>query len=249
MSGKADYVFLHGGGQGGWVWDETLAALDRQTGGRFGQALALDAPGCGAKRDRDVEAMTMQDVARELVADIEAAGLKDVVLVGHSQAGQAIPFMIRLRPGLFRRVVHVSCSLPLPGQSVHDLMGQSRHGENETEVGWPFDPKVMDYAEGFPLMFCNDMAPDQAARFAAKLGKDAWPPLTYTMTDWPELDAGDTPASYVLCLKDNILPARWQEIFAQRFRAGRIVRIDAGHQVMTTRPEALAEALRFEAAA
>ena len=27
------FVFLHGGGQGGWVWDETIAAMKRQSGG------------------------------------------------------------------------------------------------------------------------------------------------------------------------------------------------------------------------
>jgi len=50
-----DFVFLHGGGQGGWVWDETIAALDRQSGGHFGRALTLDIPGCGRKRDRTTD--------------------------------------------------------------------------------------------------------------------------------------------------------------------------------------------------
>ncbi|MCJ2178106.1 hypothetical protein [Novosphingobium album (ex Hu et al. 2023)] len=26
------FVFLHGGGQGSWVWDETIAAIGRQAG-------------------------------------------------------------------------------------------------------------------------------------------------------------------------------------------------------------------------
>jgi pimeloyl-ACP methyl ester carboxylesterase len=248
MSGKTNYAFLHGGGQGGWVWAETIEALHSQTGGAFGRALALDAPGCGAKRGRAVETMTMQEVARELVADVEAAGMTDVVLVGHSQAGQATPFMTQMRPGLFRRVVHVSCSLPLPGQSVNEMMGGSRHGEAADEVGWPFDPKTTDVVQGFPLMFCNDMDAEQTARFAGQLGQDAWPPRTYTMTDWCYDGLGDTPSTYVVCLKDNILPVRWQEIFAERFKAERLARIDAGHQAMNTRPHALAEILRHEAA-
>ena len=44
----ADFAFLHGGGQGSWVWDETIAALHRQSGGVH-RAMALDAPGCGVK--------------------------------------------------------------------------------------------------------------------------------------------------------------------------------------------------------
>ncbi|MFD2134238.1 hypothetical protein ACFSLT_01475 [Novosphingobium resinovorum] len=41
--------------------------------------------------------------------------------------------------------------------------------------------------------------------------------------------------------------ASWQERFADRLHARRLHRIDAGHQVMNTRPEALAEVLLAEA--
>jgi hypothetical protein len=43
-----------------------------------------------------------------------------------------------------------------------------------------------------------------------------------------------------------LIPA-WQAIFAERLRVKRLLHIDAGHQVMNTRPEALAELLRVEA--
>ena len=33
MSEPVNFVFLHGGGQGGWVWDETIAAIGAQSGG------------------------------------------------------------------------------------------------------------------------------------------------------------------------------------------------------------------------
>jgi hypothetical protein len=49
-------------------------------------------------------------------------------------------------------------------------------------------------------------------------------------------------------LRDAILPVNWQELFANRLHASRRIRIDAGHQVMNTHPEALAEILRHEAA-
>lgn len=240
------FALLHGGGQGGWVWERTLAALELQTGGAH-RAIALDAPGCGAKRGRDTDGMTMAEVAADLVADIEAAGLSDVILVGHSQAGQAIPFMARLKPGLFRRLVYVSCSIPLPGQNVLQMMGRSAQGSNPDEVGWPFDPDTREPLLRVPEPYTNDMEVEQAARFAAELGKDSWPPKTYTMTDWAYDGVGLVPAAYVLCLKDRMLTPAWQEIFAQRLGAERIVRIDAGHQVMNTRPQALAEALLLEA--
>lgn len=249
MTQPVDYAFLHGGGQGGWVWDETIAALGQQTGGRFGRALALDAPGCGRKRGRDTDGIDNEAIAAELIADIEAAGLGEVVLVGHSQAGQVLPFMIEQKPQLFRRAVYVTCSAPPPGVSTIALMGNSVQGQNPEEVGWPVDPQTTSMAERFGAMFCNDMTPGETQAFMGKLGQDMWPSLTYSFADWRYDHLGARPASFVLCLRDQSLPPVWQERFAERFQADRVVRIDAGHQVMNTRPHALAETLRIEAAA
>lgn len=249
MTEPVDYAFLHGGGQGSWVWEETIAALGRQTEGRFGRALALDAPGCGRKRGRDTEGIDNHAIAAELIADIEAAGLRDVVLVGHSQAGQVLPLMLEQKPQLFRRAVYVTCSAPPVGVSTLAQMGSGVHGQNPDEVGWPLDPQASTIAERFQAMFCNDMVPAEAQAFLAKLGQDMWPALTYSFSDWRYDHLDVRPASFVLCLRDASLPPPWQARFAERLKVGRIVRIDAGHQVMNTRPQALAEALRIEAAA
>ncbi len=247
MNNPENYVFMHGGGQGGWVWDETIEALKIQTNGTFGRALALDAPGCGAKRGRQTDALKIADVAQELVADIEAAGLEDVILVGHSQAGQVLPLMAALNPSLFKRLVYVSCLAPAAGQGVFQMMGNGVHGSDENEIGWPADPATTTPAERFALMFCNDMTMDETTAFSAKLGKDAWPPQVYTETDWRYDHLGAIPSTYVICLQDMSLPAAWQGRFAKRFGVGREIRVDAGHQVMNTRPHSLAELLRGEA--
>ncbi len=101
--------------------------------------------------------------------------------------------------------------------------------------------------ERFAMMFCNDMAPDQKAAFVAKLGKDMWPMQSYSETGWSYDHLDKVPATFVICLQDAILPVSWQEKFADRVKAERRVRIDAGHQVMNTRPHALAEVLRHKA--
>lgn len=238
---------MHGGGQGGWVWQETIAALKRQTQAEVGKLLPLDAPGCGEKRGRPTDDLTMDDIARELNADLEAAGARDVILVGHSQAGQAMNFMVKQKPGLFRRLVYVSCSAPLPGQNVQQMIGSSLHGADSAEVGWPVNPKSSSVAQRYALMFCNDMQEAEKSAFLAKLGKDMWPRQSYTFAGWTYGHLDAVPATFVICLKDLSLPPPWQEIFAARLNAQRLVRIDAGHQVMNTRPEALAEILRHEA--
>jgi pimeloyl-ACP methyl ester carboxylesterase len=248
MSKPVDFAFLHGGGQGSWVWDETIEALGVQTAQKFGRALALDVPGCGTKRGRDTAALGIDDIAAELLGDISAAGLRDVVLVGHSQAGSVMPHMLTARPDLFRRAIYLSCSIPLQGQTVIGMVGDGLHGANQDEIGWPLDPAAHSMEDRFKLMFCNDMDEAATSAFMRKLGADAWPMESYAHADWRHEQLGAVPASYVICLRDGILPVPWQEKFVQRFKAGRTIRIDAGHQAMTTRPQTLAEILLHEAA-
>jgi pimeloyl-ACP methyl ester carboxylesterase len=243
-----DFAFLHGGGQGGWVWDETIAALKQQAGTAQSSGehryLALDAPGCGGKRGRDTSAIAFADITAELVSDIEAADMRDVVLVGHSQAGTSMPEMALLRPDLFRKLIFVSCIAPDPGLNTIAMTGTRLHGGAH-----PFTDESLTIRERYRAMFCNDMAPAEAEAFLDKLGPDQWPSVCYTHSDWAYDHLAALPVSYVLCLADAILPLAWQEFFAKRLHARTTPRIDAGHQAMNTRRQALAEILLAEAGA
>ena len=242
----AQFVFMHGGGQGGWVWDETVAAIGRQSGGTA-RCLALDGPGCGAKRTRETGSLSFEDINRELVADIEATGMTDVVLVGHSQAGVHLPAMAALRPDLFSKLVFVTCIAPDPGLTVVEMTGKRMREQGHTAGSRALTDEAMSMRERYRVMFCNDMGPGQAEAFLDKLGGDQWPPSCYTHNEWPYHHLADMPVSYVVCLDDAILPSEWQHRFADRVHARQVVRIDAGHQVMNTRPEALAEVLLAQA--
>ena len=131
--------------------------------------------------------------------------MKDVVLVGHSQAGMTMPQMAEFAPGLFRKLVFVTCSMPLPGKSTLDEMGNTQHGEKEDEVG-SVDPDNTSLEERFRAMFCNDMSDEEGDAFLAKLGKDMWPPCCYSYNDWRCEHLADIPVTYVLCLQDQALP-------------------------------------------
>lgn len=242
-----DFVFQHGGAQGGWVWDETIAALRLQAPRSIGQTLALDVPGCGRKRGRATDALSFDDIIEELAGDVRAAGVRDAVLVGHSQAGTVLPRLLEALAGTFRRVVYVSCCAPLPGQSVAAMMGAGLHGSDPETVGWPADP-ALGLDALFRRMFCNDMAPEEIEPFLARKEGDQWPAISGAETDWRYGRSPAVPATYIACLDDGILPMPWQRRFAERFGA-RVLQIQAGHQVMNTRPHALAEMLRFEAEA
>ena len=230
------FALLHGGGQGSWVWRELIDALTI----RSADCLTLDVPGCGTKRGRDTSAIEFDDIATELVADLEAAGVQDVVLVGHSQGGQLIPRMVERASGLFGRLIYVTCSAAPPGRSILELIGNQRRGDGNDQVGFPLDPATTPLGDQFRAMFCNDMSSTDQDAFLAKLGQDNWPLSSYTHRDWRYAHLSSFPSTFVLCGRDMALTPAWQERFAATLRVTNTVRIDAGHQVMNSQPEALA---------
>lgn len=188
-----DLVFVHGGGQGAWVWDQTVSALTAKSD-RV-RCLTLDVPGCGAKRDREISSLDIGDIARELVAEIATSGLQNIVLVGHSQAGMLIPRMVEYAPTSFARMVYITCSAPPPGTSIMQLLGEGVHGQRDDCIGWPLDEKTTPMTELFREMFCTQMSTDEQEAFLAKLFHDTWPPRTSfrpigATTTWPH----DPPA-------------------------------------------------------
>lgn len=240
-----DIAFLHGGGQGGWIWDDAIAALRLQDGGSTRRILVLDVPGCGVKRERDTSGLCHADVIKELADDIDRADLNNALLVGHSQAGTVLPALSAAHPDRIARCVYVTCCAPAFGQTVVAMMGTALHGADSTQVGWPLDPATTTPDTLFKAMFCNDMDDTAAAAFMSKLGHDRWPQACGTQeTEWNYASAHDVPATYVIAQRDAILPPAWQRRFAERIGVDRIEHIDSGHQPMNTRPHALAEILR-----
>ena len=69
------------------------------------------------------------------------------------------------------------------------------------------------------------------------------------MSDWKYDAAAAHPVSYVLCLRDAVLTLPWQERFAARLGATSLPKLDAGHQAMNSRPQALAEIILAESEA
>jgi pimeloyl-ACP methyl ester carboxylesterase len=239
-------AFLHGGGQGSWVWERTIAAITEQSL-HLVRCLALDVPGCGTKRERDTSAIAFDDIARELIRDMEADGLRDAILVGHSRGGMLIPRIVEFAPKLFRGLIYISCSAPPPGATFGEARRVTVPSVNP--VGSPSVVGAAPSLDQQAAMFCNDMTPPERDAFLTRLGEDFWPKSSETYRGWRYDHLGAIPAVFVHCMRDQAVPPEWQRRFAETFRADRTVHIDAGHQAMITRPQALAEVLLAELAA
>jgi pimeloyl-ACP methyl ester carboxylesterase len=242
-----DYVFLHGGGQGSWVWRKLVDVLGRQSDGGFGRALLLDVPGCGVKRGRDTQGITLEAIADELVQDIVDAGFRDVFIVGHSQAGTIIPMMIQRRPDLFSRALHLACVAPAPGKTVQTFRQEKYSAEDQPPPPSHASHETADALIRFYM--CNDMSQDEADDLMANMHQDSWPAQSYAKSDWVYDDApAVVPTTYVVTLQDTGVIVPLQEIFAVRLKASKLIRLDCGHAAMHSRPQAFAEILLREAA-
>ncbi|MDB5868489.1 MAG: hypothetical protein JWP96_821 [Polaromonas sp.] len=247
MTTPSAFVFLHGGQHSSWCWDRLITHLAPTTLARQ-RVLALDVPGCGRKRWRAGAESTLLEVATELNAEIRAAGLGPVVLVGHSMAGSLLPHMAALAPELFRHLIYLAACVPRQGESVMDTLGSTLHGVNPGVVGWPLDPQSTSPQAMMTAMFGTGLDEATLQRLLAECAQDQWP--VSLAAEPVMLDGRDLaiPSSYVVTLKDPILPVSWQGRFAERAGARAMYTMDAPHELFLSQPAELAVLLRSIAA-
>jgi pimeloyl-ACP methyl ester carboxylesterase len=249
-------VLFHGGGHGAWCWQPTLPHLEPD-------ALAIDLPpksirGGGAQRRAalvELNHLTIADFADSALADIDAAGFDRFVLVGHSMGGLTISELARRVPERVAHLVYVSCMVPPEGGSAIDalpvdLQEMTRAAVEELRKGGANPIGSLDESLT-RTMFCNDMDDDQAQFVVDHTGTEAAGILAEPVTRHgiPR----DLPKTYVKLLRDQALPPERQDLLIAHLRQSPggevdVVTIDAGHDVMISRPAELATVLNRIAA-
>lgn len=232
-------VLVHGGQHTARCWDPTVAELGRQAPSL--RVLAVDLPGRG-RTAGDLATLTIGQCVDSVLDQIEAAGLDQVVLVGHSMAGLTVPGVAaRLGPERVQRLVMVACCVPAQGTTIVDtLVGPFRvmaaRAARSAKPAKPM-PKLLA-----GLMFCNGMTPAQRAFVNDQLCAEA-SSITAEPVDRSDLSA-DIPRTWVLPLRDRSLRPKQQRLFMANLGGVEdVVEIDACHDVMVSHPEELAQAL------
>jgi pimeloyl-ACP methyl ester carboxylesterase len=255
QSTVAPIVFVHGGAHGAWCWEPLLPFLD-------GDALAVDLPPKsvrgGPRRLEpfpELRTLTVGDFAESVLGDVDAAGIERFVLVGHSMGGLTISEVARRVPDRVEHLVYVSCMVPPDGASAidalpEDLRDMTRAAVEEARRGGANPIGGLDEATT-RSMFCNDMDEEQARYVLDRTGTEAAVVLAE-----PVSRAGipaDLPKTFVKLLRDQSLPPDHQDVLVRNLRDSPggdvdVVEIDAGHDVMISRPKELADVLNRIAA-
>jgi pimeloyl-ACP methyl ester carboxylesterase len=225
------FVLVHGGGFDSRCWDRLVPHLD-------GKVLAVDLPGRGA-HPAPMESVTFEGCAISVRDDIDAAGFEEIVLVGHSLAGCAMPSIIGLLGERVRHAVFVACTVPEDGHSAYDTLDPEIQAMIRAAGPVP-DPRPMDPALA-KIVFGNDLDDEQFVWCADRLVPEA---LRLT-TDRVQLSplSSPIPRSWVRTLQDVIISPEQQLGFANNVGNCPIADIDAGHMAMIGQPQRLAEIL------
>lgn len=222
----SDYLLVHGGFNGGWVWDEVVERLD-MAGHRIRVVDQLPSAGTDPISLGDLCADA--SYVRRTLARVD----EPVVLVAHSYGGMVISEFAD-HPKV-RHSVYLTAFWPECGQSALNLLGDQlpsvfvRRDDGAMQITDDFTPTWQG--------FCGDLGRAAARKLLSRFVLQSAESFAVPST------APDRthPTTYVIATQETDASVAAQEVTAAK--ADNVVRLPAGHMVQVSRPVELAEAL------
>lgn len=227
----ATFALVHGGFHGAWCWDKLTPLLVRAGHDVVTMELPLE--------DSTATFDTYADV---VCAALEGRGDDDVVLVGHSYAGNTVPLVAGRRR--IRHLVYLCAMIPDVGRSLAEQLGDQPEMLNPRYLQGLSDPDEhmcqgwvdLDLAR---TMFYNDCEDDDAEAALARLRPQCVLPALQPCS----LDEMPTVrTTYIVCGDDQILRPAWSRLHARRINA-EVVEMPGGHSPYMSQPAELADVL------
>ncbi len=198
-------------------------------------------PGHGATPG-DLSTVTIADCVRAAVGQVEAAGLGEVIVVGHSLAGLTVPGIVAaLGSSRVRELILAASCLPTQGSAIVDTLVGPLSWYVRRAVRLRRPPATMpDMLSA--LIFCNGMTRDQRRFTMSRIYPEA-----VTIIAEP-VDRGDlpndVPRTWILTLRDHALFRRTQlRSIAALGGVQTLIPVDTCHDLMISEPRLLAEIL------
>jgi pimeloyl-ACP methyl ester carboxylesterase len=227
-------VLVHGGAHAGDCWELTVAELARKAPEL--RVLALDLPGRG-RRPADLAGMTIAGFVESAVADVEDAGLGDVVVVGHSLAGLVVPGIVsKLGAPRVREMILLAAFVPPQGLSVVDTL-RGPLAPLARSARWIQRSSIPKPLARFA--FCNGMTREQREFTLSRLYGEA-ANVIFEAADRSGLP-DEVPRTWIMTLSDRALSMR-QQLTAIESLGGvdTMMCIGGCHDVMISDPVGLA---------
>jgi pimeloyl-ACP methyl ester carboxylesterase len=226
------FALVHGAWHGAWCWERLTPELEALGHG----VIAIDLP-------IDDSSASFDDYADTVCAALVDVSGEDLVLVGHSLAGQIIPLVAARRP--LRHLVYL-CGLPaIPGQSLMQQMAQETDmlnpdytrglSEKDSEGRRTWIDKRLAHFHLF-----GDCDEDAANAAFARLRPQSVVPykVPCPLSALPVVDS-----TYVVCEEDRMANPDWSRRIAHEWLNAEVVELPGSHSPFLSRPRALAELL------
>jgi len=225
----ATYVLVHGGLTDGAYWTDVADRL-RSTGHAVHVVERLPSVGSG-----DASALGGLDDDTAAVRDVVEAAGTPVVLVAHSGGGMAVTELAD-HPGVAHSV-YVAALVPRRGESAMDLLAAAGGPVDWIVPGEDGVIRPTDDIDRLVEVLCGDTDEERARAFVSRLVGQSAASLTTPST----APARGHAATFVVTERDAVFPPAAQERMAER--ADHVLRIDASHTPMLSRPDELAAVL------
>jgi pimeloyl-ACP methyl ester carboxylesterase len=228
---QRDCVLVHGAWHGGWHWEDVVPRL-RSAG------LRVHAPTLTGLAERAAEALPdtgisvhVEDVARV----IEAEGLRNVTLVGHSYGGMVVTGVVERCADRVAKVVYLDAFVPQDGQSAGDLLGPDFVANAEQAARDAGTPTLL------PPLFTVEAATGWTGERAKAHGARLTPQPIATMTE--PVAAPKTWRAERMFIYCNAAPLGIVERYAEAARASaewRYAELPSPHDAVRIMPAAVA---------
>ena len=226
------FILVHGAWHGGWCWDR-VAPLLRGAGH---EVHAPTLTGLSERAHLLSPLVGLETHVEDVLRLIDVLGLRDVVLVGHSYAGQVVSAVTDRRSEVITRRVYLDAFVGSDGEAARDLLPETvehHWAESAAEQGFGWLVPVRKLS----VLGVTDQA--DVEWLLPKLTPHPW--KTYTDPLRLTGAADEVPTAFIECVS-------WMRIFANqadraRDRGWPVHELDTGHEAMVTAPKALAEML------
>jgi pimeloyl-ACP methyl ester carboxylesterase len=226
------FVLVHGAWHGGWCWDRVAPRL--RAAGHEVHAPTLT--GLSERAHLLSPLVGLETHVEDVVRLIDVLGLTDVVLVGHSYAGQIVTAVADRRPRLVAQRVYLDAFVGSDGEAARDLLPETvehHWAESAAEQGFGWLVAVRKLS----VLGVTEQA--DLDWLSPKLTPHPWKTYTDPLRLTGAVDG--VPAAFVECVS-------WMRVFAgqadrARARGWPVHELETGHEAMVTAPEELAAVL------
>ncbi len=226
------FVLIHGAWHGGWAWQRIVPAL--RAAGHDVHTPTLT--GLSDRAHTLTPQVGLSTHITDVVGLLEGYDLTDVVLVGHSYAGQIVTGVADRVPERLTRRIHLDAFVGDDGEAAVDLLpatvaGHWREAAEGPGFGWLVPPRSL------AKLGVTDQA--DLDWLTPRLTPHPW--LTYTEPLHLTGKADQVPAAFIECVG-------WMRVFRTQAekaaaRGWPSHEIATGHEAMVTAPDELAALL------